>query len=674
MTTRRRVVAAAAVAPMIFGAVAAHADQPPVAGDPTPPSLEELLRSPAALDVALSPDGSQVAVLLESRSGEARTAYLILAPFGDYAQPRRVVLGDFYVEAVEWANDERLLIWLRFTKAANGKPTGIWYGDEFLEIPVRRVVAVGLDGRNEVALFNNQPKALKRDFNLGMVVDMLPSDPKSVLMQIWDYNRGVWALNRVDVYTGQATVIERGTPLTDAWFMQDGVPVLRYDSSSRRSVTIYARPPGETEWKKLRKFRRNELRKIEGFDVVAATREPGVLLVSHRADDEEVKAIRRFDLRTMEMGEVVMSHDNRDLSFAFTDDTVGLVVAGYYDDRLNYEFADSGLMPHFKGLNAYFADQGNVRLVDVDKTRQRFLLKVTAPRNAGAFYAYSRADKSVALLAEQRPWLAETRLARMETLRVKTRDGVTLTAYLSIPLASGPRPLVVMPHGGPEARDVYDFDLWAQVLAAQGWLVLQPNFRGSGGYGKTFADAGRKHWGDRMQEDVEDCIAAVFASGRADRNRVAILGASYGGYAALMGAVRRPELYKAVVSIAGDSDLLLALAYSRHTDGADSPAYGYWVRSMGDPKTDESMLKAASPIAHVDRFAAPVLLIHGTEDDVVTPESSRDMAKALKKAGKIVEHIELKGEGHNDWEDATTARVLRQSVTFIREAFKAVRS
>jgi dipeptidyl aminopeptidase/acylaminoacyl peptidase len=225
--------------------------------------------------------------------------------------------------------------------------------------------------------------------------------------------------------------------------------------------------------------------------------------------------------------------------------------------------------------------------------------------------------------------------------------------------------MVVMPHGGPEIRDYLDYDITVQALAAKGWLVLQPNFRGSGGYGKAFAELGKRQWGDRMQDDVEDAVDQVVACGKADPQRLAIFGASYGGYAALMGAVRKPGLYKAVVSVAGDADLIESLAFSRREDGVDSPTYAYWCGSMGDPAKDAELLARASPARRAAEIQAPVLLIHGAQDTIVDPKQSRLMAKALKTAGKPCELVELKGEGHRNWSDDTWKTVLTKVTEFI---------
>ena len=364
---------------------------------------------------------------------------------------------------------------------------------------------------------------------------------------------------------------------------------------------------------------------------------------------------------------MVAERPDRDFETAFVDENLKLVGSAYWDDRLNYQFADPALAPHFRAVNAALKNACNVQLYDIDVSHRRMLFKSTGPQEPGSFQVYDREKRSLEYVGHCRPWLAPERLAKTEPLKVKTRDGAEITAYLTTPINAGPGalPMVVMPHGGPEVRDYLDYDVTVQALAARGWLVLQPNFRGSGGYGRTFAEQGRRQWADRMQEDVEDAVAQVVASGRADAKRLAIFGASYGGYSALMGAVRQPALYRAVVSIAGDADLIESLAFSRREDGADSPTYAYWRGSMGDPRADAALLIRASPARRAAEIQAPVLLLHGTEDTIVDPRQSRLMAKALKAAGKTCELVELKGQGHRNWSDATWKTVLETSTAFI---------
>ncbi|PZQ56330.1 MAG: S9 family peptidase [Phenylobacterium zucineum] len=656
---------------MLAAGVAAPAIARADARGPTPPTLDELLREPHLRDAAISPDGEQLAILRTQPQGGKTTAFVTLSHMQDLsAQPALVKLGEHNAEKVEWANNERLLIWLTFEKDERGRPYGLVFYGTFVPIPVRRVVSVDLQGQNSVVMFSGNPSVLRRGYDASRVVDYMKDDPRRILMQAWNEGRGAYALYAVDVYTGEAEMVEQGAPATDTWLTQGGVPMLRLDSNARGTVAwVYGRAPGEKDWKLVRRSRFDASKKLPDFDVVGPTPKAGVFLVCQRPEGRDTSVVRTFDVASLEFGEVVAERPDRDFEGAFVDERQRLVGSAYWDDRLNYQFADPALGPHFRAVNAALKNACNVQLYDIDTEHRRMLFRITGPREPGAFVVYDRERKALEYVGHAKPWLAADRLAQTETLAVKTRDGAQITAYLTTPVggARGPLPMVVMPHGGPELRDYLDWDTSVQALAARGWLVLQPNFRGSGGYGKAFADLGRGQWGERMQADVEDAVDQVVRSGRADPKRLAIYGASYGGYSALMGAVRRPEAYRAVVSVAGDADLIETLAFSRKEDGADSPAYAYWRGSIGDPRADEAMLVRASPARRAAEIQAPVLLIHGERDTIVDPKQSRMMAKALKAAGKPCELLELKNEGHNNWDTATWKTVLEEVTGFIGE-------
>ncbi len=659
MLTRRHLLAGAIAVPAAMAARAAWAAA-------TPPSLYDILREPELLDAAISPSGKLIALLTQTPvEGGAFTSGVTLVSGDAPADPgRRLDLGDMYVERVAWANDQRLLIWLKKEfKLTYSGPAGS--GEEL--VTNRRLLAVGADGSKPVMLFESQKRDFRGNMNLGMVVDDMPNDPDRILMQVGDYERGVWALYRVNVLTGAAELVERGTPLTRGWLSFGGVPIVRYDSNNRGTVTtLNIRAPGETDWTPYRRMRRDEHGRID-FDVVATTADPAVVMAISRDDQQATSALRTFDLRTRTLGAEVVRRAAHDVEYVVTDNTGQLFGTVFWEDRLGYEFVDPALKPHLRGIDAFFGKTCNVRFGGMDAARNRFLLWVTGPTEPGAWFFYDRTSRTLEPLGAAREWLAAERLATVETLSVKARDGQALTAYLTVPTgpASGPRPLVVMPHGGPEVRDHYDWDDWAQALAAKGWLVLQPNFRGSDGYGRAFMEAGRRRWGDLMQHDVEDCVARVVAAGRADPGRIAIMGASYGGYAALMGALLRPELYKAVVSIAGVTDLPDMLDWDRKMEGGDSPVYDYWRKVIGDPATDAAMLQAASPCRRAGGLAAPVLLIHGKDDDIVPVEQSKIMRDALKKAGKPVEYLEIKDMGHGGWTPQQSMTVLSKAIDFL---------
>ncbi|HYE45782.1 MAG TPA: alpha/beta fold hydrolase [Caulobacter sp.] len=662
--TRRRLLAAGLAAPIVLSAARASAQG---AG---PPSLYEILKEPEILDAALSPSGGDIAVLGE-RIGEndARTTYLSLLKGDDPAgTQRRLDLGDVDIEAIAFAKDDRLLVWVKKeVRIMVSGPAGRGDGSMI----ARRVVSMALDGSSAVPLLSDDKRAFKGNPYLGSVVDFMPADPRRVLMQVPDFSRGVWALYRVDVYSGASERIELGGDHTEGWFSQDGVPVLRYDSNARGTVTsIFSRAPGEADWSLLRRVRRDERGRLRDFAPVAVGSAPGVILVAARLEGDATVTVRPFDLKTRQFGAEAVRRPSHDVETVVTDASGRMVAAAYIDDRLGYDFAEAGLKPHHRAVEGFLEKECNVALHDLDKVRNRMIFRADGPREPGAFFFYDKSAQKLEPLGATRPWLTAERLAKVEPLKLKARDGQALTAYLTVPLATGPRPLVVMPHGGPEVRDHYAWNDWAQALAARGWMVLQPNFRGSDGYGEAFRQAGRKRWGDLMQQDVEDCVAHVLATGRADPKRAAILGASYGGYAALMGAVLRPDLYRGAVSINGDTDLVASLAFEREREGEGSPSYEYWKLLMGDPATDGAKLVAASPARRAAEIACPVLLICGDKDQVVDPRQSKIMRDALRGAKKSVDYLEVKDMAHGGWTPQQSMTVLSKAIGFLEGALK----
>ena len=671
MISRRQTIAGAMVSPLLIATAAR-------AAEPVPPTIEDFVKPDMDRDAALSPDGKRIAILTSRTVGKKTTATVTLLNADDPDVGRVTLpLGEVEVEGVAWGNETRLLITIKTPVVLQAsddtgsrlKPKGV--GLAVADMFFRRIIAIDADGKNNVILFDDGTAKLKELLNLSIVVDMLSDQPSSILMQAYNPDFSAWWLYKVDIYSGKAAVVERGELTTWSWETQNGVPVLRYDANGRGTVmSIFVRPPGVRDWTFYRKVRRGDWAKLD-FNIVGSTREPGVMLAAARAEGKDTMALRKFDLRTMTLGETLAAPVGHDVETAVSTPAGDLLATGYTDDRQTYQFVDPAFAAHFRALNKYLGNESNIRFFNVSADGNRFLARISGPRDPGSYYFYDRLAKRFTVLGQARPWLEADRLAKVEALTVKTRDGAPITAYLASPLAAGPRPLVVMPHGGPEVRDSIDFNEFAQVLAAQGWLVLQPNFRGSGGYGDGFADAGRKRWGDRMQEDVEDAVAQVIASGRVDAGKIAICGYSYGAYAALMGAVRKPGLYTSVVAIAGDSDLVETIAFAKAEEGADSPAYLYWLKTIGDPATDGEAMRAAAPALRAAEIKAPVLLIHGTEDKIVAPKQSRIMAAALKAAGKPVELVEIKGRGHRDLEKDDWKLVYTKTVTHIAKAFTA---
>jgi dipeptidyl aminopeptidase/acylaminoacyl peptidase len=345
-----------------------------------------------------------------------------------------------------------------------------------------------------------------------------------------------------------------------------------------------------------------------------------------------------------------------------------VIGVSWRDDLPQQFFFDPQLQTLFKALQPKF-DGGYVTIESWSQDRSKFLLVGERGADAGAYYVYEPATQRLRMVGKRYPALnSPTDLGIRQAIKFRARDGTQVPAYLTLPGDAEPHdlPLVLLVHGGPHARDDFRFNWWASFLASRGYAVLQANFRGSTGYGYDWFDAGRGKWGDGvMQTDVEDGLAALIKNGIVDAKRVCIMGGSYGGYAALAGATLTPDRYTCAVSVNGLSDPVALLASAENTTlGRKSMTAEWWRRSMGD---DMDHLRAVSPIRNADKVHVPVLLIHGVDDSVVPIEQSRNMDAALRRAGKQVRYVELKGDDH--WLSAASTRtqMLQEIEKFLAE-------
>lgn len=633
-----------------------------------PYAIGDFFGSVGAREVSLSPSGARIAVLEQMGTQEEPNGAIDIIQADDpEGTRRRLPLGPVEVNYLSWGSDDRLLVGVIIRgKTARRSQAGSNFTTPGVEYATRRALSVNVNTGAIVVLFNDQRQRMRASADMGQIIDLLPDDNDHVMMAAWESD-GVLALHKVNLNTGSAERIERGSSGTFNWRTVNGVPVMRHDINIRGSMeTIFVRAPGETEWKIARRTR---YRDAPDFHWVGGTDRPGKVLVIARLESEDVQSVREMDLATLAVGAPLNGRAGRDVVDGLTDSAGRYLGAAYYGERLEYEFADSALAPHHRALNRFFDNQCNVTLTDVDAARNRFIARVRGQNESGAWYFYDKTARAIVHIGSNTV-LDPERLGVGEILQVQTRDGATIEAYLIAPPGGAPGPLIALPHGGPEARDVPSWDRQAQVLAAQGWWVLRPNFRGSGGYGMAFAREGWTRWGTRMQEDIEDAVAHVVTLKGLDAGKVAIMGASYGGYAALMSALKRPDLYKAAIGICGVYDLPDMLAWvEREDDSPGKPHYEFWTKRIGDRRTDAAALEAASPRRRVGEITCPVLLVHGVDDNVVPVIQSRRLRDAFRASGRTVELIEVADFGHADWEDDKEQELMTRYVALFRQAF-----
>jgi dipeptidyl aminopeptidase/acylaminoacyl peptidase len=285
-----------------------------------------------------------------------------------------------------------------------------------------------------------------------------------------------------------------------------------------------------------------------------------------------------------------------------------------------------------------------IALTSHNRNETVFVVSAWHDRTRGSEYLYEAATGSLTKLADAAPWLDEKQLVPMRPITYRTRDGLTINGYLTLPRGGAKNlPLVVNPHGGPWYRDSWGYNSEVQFLANRGYAVLQMNFRGSTGYGRKFWEASFKQWGKKMQDDITDGVRHLIREGIADPKRVAIYGGSYGGYATLAGLAFTPELYACGVDYVGVSNLFTFL---NTIPPYWKPHLDMWHEMVGHPERDKALLEAASPVMHADKIRAPLLIAQGAKDPRVNVAESDQMVAALKKRGVEVEYILKENEGH----------------------------
>jgi dipeptidyl aminopeptidase/acylaminoacyl peptidase len=387
---------------------------------------------------------------------------------------------------------------------------------------------------------------------------------------------------------------------------------------------------------------------LENIEVVGCADEPGQVMVVGPRQDGKPRALQLMEAVTGKLGEVVLQDKGYDFDGWLyrnpaTHEIIGAVfersgphVVWFNDDYRNLQ----------KILNGFFPGLV-VRIIGSNEAQNLFLVATFSDRQPVVYNWVDLEKRTAGLFKNSAPWIDPQRMQPQSVVKFKTRDGRQLDAYLTLPAGaskSDPPPLVVLPHGGPWARDSAGFDGEAQFLASRGYAVLKPNYRGSTGYGWMFPL--EDQWDFRkMHDDVTDATKVMIASGLIDKGRIAIMGGSFGGYLAVSGVVNEPTLYRCAVTIAGVFDWERQIKDSKY-DQFDSPIFGRMMRMLGDPKKQPEKFDSISPGRHADQIRVPVFVSAGKEDSTVEIEQSRALISALEKYHVVYEKLIVSEEGH----------------------------
>jgi dipeptidyl aminopeptidase/acylaminoacyl peptidase len=465
----------------------------------------------------------------------------------------------------------------------------------------------------------------------------------------------------VDTRTGKGTRLESGTAFTEDWVVnRNGEPVARSEwTPAARLFTIHAK--AGMGWKEI--FRSTD----EGERALFGLTGDEKSIVISSVTPSGRSSVWTLPLDGSSEGTALIPDETSDVTSISFDRITRVPTSlslGGMEQSLRW--LDKDAERRFRSVAAAFKGK-RVAVYGRSEDGKRVLAQVDGPSSPPVYYFIDFTKGTADIVGEAYPALAEVKLGEVRVVEYKGRDGTSIPAYLTIPpgLEGKNLPLVVLPHGGPEARDDYAFDWWAQFLAVRGYAVLQPQFRGSTGFGAAWAEAGRRQWGGLMQDDVTDGVKAMVEQGIADPARVCIVGASYGGYAALAGAAFTPDLYRCAVSVNGVSSLPAMLGYQKEHSGVESNQLAYWREHIGG-STDKNVVEK-SPLNAAALIKAPVMLMHAVNDTVVPQSQSQRMLGELEKLKKPVTYVSLAGEDHWLSQTQTRVQMLKELDKFLSE-------
>jgi dipeptidyl aminopeptidase/acylaminoacyl peptidase len=569
----------------------------------------------------LSPNGKRIAA---RSTKDGKTSLLFLDADKPDAPAKAISLGSATVANVRWAGNQRLLLTVQASERIYGE-----------EVPYLRLIAVDT--------ISGAAQIMDRKSRGIYAGDVLYTDPTGswALVASQDSIYVYPSVKRIDLATGDATLVEKARGNVWDWYA-DGHGVVRAGVAyeGRRWTIWYRDKPGD----KLEAIRGKIAKNVDAAvdRIIFGRDENGWIITNERTGRF---GLYKYDLKTAAVGQAIFEHPEVDLDDVTYDTLTGKIEAiEYQDDRRRIEWLDPDMKKIQAQLDRAMPTAVNVTIGWSDDDKRALVWSGSAS-DPGAYFLFDRATARMNLVAEPYPGMDPDQLAPVKLVKYAARDGLLLPAFLTIPKGREAKslPLIVLPHGGPFVRDQPDYDPLVQLLANRGYAVLQPQFRGSTGFGKDFVTKGYGEWGRKMQDDLDDGVDWLAKSGQIDPKRVCIVGSSYGGYAAMWGAIRNPERYRCAASFAGVSDVESQLRYDKKLFSATRYFREWRTKVGGEGKAD---LKAVSPVHLASKLKVPLLIGHGEKDANVPVKQSRIMVDALNKAGANVSSVFYKEGGH----------------------------
>lgn len=574
-------------------------------------SVEDFMKNPGNAGYHLSPDGNYITY----KSAWENRSNVFVKKMNDDSEPVRVSSSmDRDIGGSFWKDDNLL-----YVKDKDGDENFHIYSTTF-------------NGNEEKDLTPYPNVTVELLSDLQGVKD-------EILITMNKEDAKVFDVYKLNVKTGVTTHVAKNPGNISSWLADHDGNVRMAVTSDGVEGTILYRDSEKDEFKPFIEMKAGD----EVMPLAFSKDNKHIFATSNKGRDK-VEVVK-YDLEGKE--EVIMSNSEVDVAgVLYSSEKDKVLYGGYVTDKIHYQFFDEDFEKLFRKIQSKLGvPESDLGINDYNKEMTKFIVNVSSDTVYGKYYYYDSTTDELKELATLSPWLKQDELAEMHPISYKSRDGLTINGYLTLPKNKEAKnlPLIVNPHGGPWARDMWGFNPEVQLLANRGYAVLQMNFRSSAGYGKEFLEAGNKQWGLKIQDDITDGVQWAIDQGIADPKRIGIYGASFGGYATLAGITYTPDLYAAAVDYVGVSNIFTLLN--------TIPPYWETMREMlyervGHPEKDKELLTAASPVFHVDKIKTPLFVAQGANDPRVNKAESDQIVEALRARGVDVEYMLKDNEGH----------------------------
>lgn len=508
-------------------------------------------------------------------------------------------------------------------------------------------VVIEFKEENEVVYEEKDLTPYSDETEIRFISYLQGTDPSHVLIASNQRDKRFFDLYKLNIKTGKTILMIKNTFQFDVYLSNKSGDSFLTMSRGVAGASLFYRKNEKDNFQKIL-----TVGPYESFEPLAFTSSDKKIYALSNLGKRDKMALVEWDLINRRETRELFSHSKVDVGYPWTSLGLSrrdqkLLYVNYNTWKQNYHFFDLNFESYFKNISSHFEKEDEIRFISSNENEDLLLIRVISDRSPGAYYLYNTIKNQLTFLAKSCPWINESKMARTQPINYKSRDGLKIHGYLTLPLwrsSSKNLPAIILPHGGPWWRDLWGFNSEVQFFANQGFVVLQMDFRGSIGYGKRFWKASFKQRGLKMQDDVTDGVQWLIKKGIADPERIGIYGKSYGGFVTLAGLAFTPDLYKVGVSYGGVSNLFTSI-------NLIPPSLEHYreliYKTIGHPEKDKELLKKASPFFHVHRIKAPLFIAHGENDRTVRKLESDQIVKALRKQGKEVIYKLQKGEGHS---------------------------